>query len=129
MLTGPPVAANEPKWLGFGMFRPSNCHNVPDGEFPRTTISFRESSPDTTPAKLAAILDGSPNAPAYRFVSSTLNDRPLASDSSLLVLDLSLLRSVVITTSFRFSTASVMVTFKTTSLPAVTTMFDKRCGS
>ncbi len=129
ILTGPPVLFKAPKWLGLGMFKPSSCHNIPVGEFPLTTISLRESLPPITPAKFAAMREGSPNAPAYRLVSSILKDRALTIAKSLLVAVLSSFVLAVITTSFSCATLSTSDRFKMTSLPAVTTMLGMVCSS
>ena len=82
--TDPPVVPGMAKWLGFGMSMPSIRHKIPWGEFPRTTISFLESSAPCTPAKFEAIRAGSPRLPAKRSVSSTVNNRAEISAASLL---------------------------------------------
>ncbi len=64
MLTGPPVAPNAPKWLGFGISTPSTRHKTPLGELPRMIMSLRESLLEVTPAKPATIRAGSFREPA-----------------------------------------------------------------
>ena len=61
--TGPPELPEIAKCEGFGMSTPSIFQTIPSGEFPRTTMSFRESSAPCTPAKLDAILAGSAREP------------------------------------------------------------------
>ena len=77
-LIPPPEDDLSGKWLGFTMSAPSNLHNTPRGEFPRTTMVFSLSCAENcTPGRESAILPGSLMLPANRWVSSTLNDRAL----------------------------------------------------
>ena len=97
---------------------PSNLHRTPIGEFPLTTISFLESSAPPTPAKLEAILAGSPLVPAYFSVSSTENARELIIAISFIASPLSSV--AVISSSFMLTKDSSIVRSKITSLPEPT---------
>ena len=96
ILIAPPELPATEKWFGFGISIPSNRHNIPIGEFPRTIISFRSSEEIVTPAYFEAIRDGSPQLPAYFDVSSTVNVRVLIAAISLIA---SLFDDLAVTTT------------------------------